>query len=176
MAKKTSRFKFILPGFRGINMILKQKLFFNSREGLFRKSPFCTFPCINPGFGGPWDMLWIFFLIAIFIILQKNVLGQIFFQIGFKSAILEKLKNCQNGTFEPMHEIWKKIWSRAFFWSIMKMAIRKNIPNMSQGPLNLGFMQEKVQKGDFLKKPSRELKNYFCFRIVWIPWTPGRVN
>ena len=24
---------------------------------------------------------------------------------GFKSAILEKLKNCQNGTFEPVHEI-----------------------------------------------------------------------
>ena len=24
---------------------------------------------------------------------------------GFKSAILAKLKNCQNGTFEPEHEI-----------------------------------------------------------------------
>ena len=29
---------------------------------------------------------------------------------------------------------------------------------MSQGPPNTGFMQEKVQKGDFLKKDSRELK------------------
>ena len=28
---------------------------------------------------------------------------------------------------------------------------------MSQGPPNPGFMQEKVQKGDFLKKPSGEL-------------------
>jgi hypothetical protein len=27
------------------------------------------------------------------------------FMQGFKSAILEKLKNCQNGTFEPVHEI-----------------------------------------------------------------------
>jgi hypothetical protein len=34
----------------------------------------------------------------------------------------------------------------------------KNFHNMSQGLLNPGFMQEKVQKGDFLKKPSRELK------------------
>ena len=25
----------------------------------------------------------------------------------FKSAILEKLLNCQNGTFEPVHEIQK---------------------------------------------------------------------
>ena len=39
----------------------------------------------------------------------------------------------------------------------MKMPIRKNIHNMSQGMPNPGFMQEKVQKVDFLKKPSREL-------------------
>ena len=37
---------------------------------------------------------------------------------------------------------------------------------MTQGPPNPGFMQEKVQKGDFLKKPLRELKNYFCFRFL----------
>ena len=29
---------------------------------------------------------------------------------------------------------------------------------MPQGPPNPGFMQEKVQKVDFLKKPSQELK------------------
>jgi hypothetical protein len=58
----------------------------------------------------------------------------------------------------------------------MKMAIRKKFHNMSQGPPNPGFTQEKVQKGDFLKKPSRELKNYFCFRFLGIPPTPGRVN
>ena len=54
----------------------------------------------------------------------------------FKSATLEKLKNCQNGTFEVVHEIWKKL---------------------PQGQPNPGFMQETVQKGDFLKKPSGEL-------------------
>ena len=37
------------------------------------------------------------------------------------------------------------------------MTIRKDIHNMPQGPPNPGFMQEKVQKGDFLKKPSQEL-------------------
>ena len=45
---------------------------------------------------------------------------------GFKSAILAKLK----------------------------MAIRKNIHNLSHCPPNPGFMQKKVQKGDFLKKDS----------------------
>jgi hypothetical protein len=39
----------------------------------------------------------------------------------------------------------------------MKMAIRKNIHNLSQGPPNPGFMLKKVHKGDFLKKDSREL-------------------
>ena len=39
----------------------------------------------------------------------------------------------------------------------MKMPIRKNIHNMPQGPPNPGFMQEKVQRGDFQKKFLREL-------------------
>ena len=33
-------------------------------------------------------------------------------------------------------------------------ANKKNIHNMPQGPPNPGFMLEKVQKGDFLKKSS----------------------
>ena len=44
------------------------------------------------------------------------------------------------------------------------MAIRKFFHNLSQGPPNPGFMQKKVQKGDFLKKDSREL-NYTYFDI-----------
>ena len=94
----------------------------------------------------------------------------------FKSAILEKLKNCQNGTFEPVHEIRKFFWPKVFFWSIMKVPFRKNIHNMPQGPPNPGFMQEKVQKGDFLKKPSRELNFFCCFRFLWISRRPGTLN
>jgi hypothetical protein len=82
---------------------------------------------------------------------------------GLKSILLEKLKNCQNGTFEAVHEIWNFLWPKAFFLSIMKMAIRKNFHKMSQGLPNPGFMQEKVQKGDFLKKPLRELIFFVSF-------------
>ena len=46
---------------RGNHRNLKQQKNFNSREGFFRKFPFCTFSCINSGFGRPWDVLWIFF-------------------------------------------------------------------------------------------------------------------
>ena len=44
----------------------------------------------------------------------------------------------------------------------MKMPTRKFFRIMTQGPPNPGFMQEKVQKGDFLKKPSRKLKKKFA--------------
>ena len=95
---------------------------------------------------------------------------------GLKSAILAKMKNSQNGTFEPVHEIRNFFWPKLFFWSIMKMAIRKFFRIMPQGPPNPGFMQEKVQKGDFLKKPSGKLKFFFCFRFEWIPWRPGTLK
>ena len=60
---------------------------------------------------------------------------------GFKNAILEKLENCQDGIFEPINEI--------------RIFLAKSIlHNMSQGLPNPGFIQE---KGDFLKKDSREI-------------------
>jgi hypothetical protein len=60
-----------------------------------------------------------------------------------------------------VHEIQKIFLPKAF----LKMAIRKNIHNLSQGPPNPVFMQKKGQKGDFLKKDSRELI-FFCFRFL----------
>jgi hypothetical protein len=83
----------------------------------------------------------------------KNDFGQkiiLNFMHGFKSAILAIFHFCQNGTFEPVHEIQKNFWPKAFFSNIMKMAIRIFFRNMSEGLPNPGFMQEKVQKGDFL--------------------------
>ena len=56
-SKKTSCFQFSVPGLREIHRNLEQQKNFNSRDGFFRKSPFCTFSCINPGFGRPWGML-----------------------------------------------------------------------------------------------------------------------
>ena len=60
--KKTTRSQFCVPDLQEILWNLKQEKNFYSRESFFRKSLFCTFSWINPGFGGPWDKLWIFFL------------------------------------------------------------------------------------------------------------------
>ena len=74
--------------------------------------------------------------------------------IHFRGAIFQLF---QNGTFEPVHEIVFCFGQKhSFAVHIMKMAIRKNIHNKSQGWPNPGFLQEKVQKGDFLKKSPRE--------------------
>ena len=79
----------------------------------------------------------------------------------FKSAILPELKNCQNGTFDPVHEIQKFFWPKDFFWSIMKMTFTKNISNMYQGPRNPKFRSVKVENWDFLKKDSQDFKNSY---------------
>ena len=57
-------------------------IFFNFRQGFFRKSSFCTFSSIYPGFGGPQEILCIFFLFFIFIMLQKNAFGKKEFRIS----------------------------------------------------------------------------------------------
>ena len=59
---------------------------------------------------------------------------------GFKSAILEKLKNCQNDTFEPMQFDFfgqKHCFEALRKWQIEKMFI--TCPNP-------GFMQKKKIK------------------------------
>ena len=78
---------------------------------------------------------------------------------GFKSAILVKLKNCQNG----------HAWNLNFF--LAKSILLKQYENdhkiffhnMSQGPPKPGFMHEKVQKGDFKKKALTRIVKLFLF-------------
>ena len=55
-------------------------------------------------------MLGISFVNFIFITHQKKSFGQknFAFHARDQRAILPELKNCQNGTFEPMHGIQKK--------------------------------------------------------------------
>ena len=65
----------------------------------------------------------------------------------FKSAILAKLKNCQNG--RNLNCLAKSV-----LWKHYENGNKNFFHNMSQGPSNPGFMQEKVQQGDFLIKDS----------------------
>ena len=91
--KKTSHFKFSIPGLQGNHRNLKQQKNFNSREGFFRKFPFCTFSCINSGFGRPWDVLWIVFSSCHF----SN------FMTSSKVPFWQFFNFSRNGTYEPVH-------------------------------------------------------------------------
>ena len=151
MAKKPS-----LPGIWGIHTILKQNYFFKFHDVFLKKSSFCTLADLNHGFGGPWYILWIFLSNATFIMLQKKAFGLNLFW----SLLLN----------------WNFFWPKTFLSSIMKVAFIKNLHKMSQGLPNPWFRSAKVKIGYSQKKTSQDLKKYFCFRIVWIPWMPGRVN
>ena len=65
-----------------------------------------------------------------------------------------------------MHEIINFFLPKDFFWGIMKVPSTKNIHNFFQGPSNPGFRSVKVQTETFLKKDSRDFKNYFQFRFL----------
>jgi hypothetical protein len=62
-------------------------------------------------------MLKIFSVNGVFIMLQKKSFQPkdiLNFMQGLKSAFLPELKNCQYGTFEPVHEIQKIFLFKAF--------------------------------------------------------------
>ena len=126
-SKKTSRFQFSIPGLREIHRNLKQQKKFNSRDGFFRKSPFCTFSCINPGFGGPWGMLWIFFVNGILIMSQKNTFGQKK-KIKFHALV----QKCRFGKSEklPKWHFWTGAWNLKFF--LTKSILLKHYENANK--------------------------------------------
>ena len=88
-------------------------------------------------------MLWIFFLIVIFILFQKNAFGQKQFQISCMSSKVP----CWND--RKIAKIGSFSQNNSFEALCMKMAIRKVILNLLKSAPNLGFMQKKVQRGIF---------------------------
>ena len=88
-----------------------------------------------------------------------------------------QVQKCQFGKNEklPKWHFWTRAWnSKIFLAKSIRLRHYENgdkkfFRNMSQGLPNPGFMQEKVQKGDFLKIFS-------CFRFLWISRRPGTLN
>ena len=79
---------------------------------------------------------------------------------GFKIAILAECKNCQNGTFEPVHEIQKKNWPKDFFWAIMKVPYTKICNNFFHGRPNPGKYKLRL-----FKKGLTWFQKFFLFRV-----------
>ena len=62
---------------------------------------------------------------------------------GVKSAILPKLKNCQNGTFELVHGIQNFFWAGRLLLKRYKNNVYKKYPY--HVPPNLGFQSVRVE-------------------------------
>ena len=87
--------------------------------------------------------------------------------------LLKILKNCQNGTFLPMHENQKFFGPNYFIWSAMKVPFYDFIQNVALAPSMCSFKWIKMDKFDYLKIGSRDFKNSFYFGIVWFSSKPG---
>ena len=109
---------------------------------------------------------------------QKKSFDIFFFNFtqGLKSVILAIFLFCQDGTFQPVHEIQICSCPKDFFWGIMKVPYTKNILNFFQGQPNPGFRSVKVQTETFLKKDSRDFKKYFYLGFLRMPSKPGKQN
>ena len=86
------------------------------------------------------------------------------------------LKNCQNSTFWSVHGIWKFFGPNDFIWSAWKVPFYDFIQNVFQAPSMCISMWIRVNKWNYLKNPSRESKNSFCFRFLRIFRKTGKQN
>ena len=104
-------------------------------------------------------MLWIFFLIAIFIMLLKNTFGQKKFWISCKGSKVPFWQNWKIAKVALLNPC-KKF---EFFFS-QKHSAKSRI-----------YAEKSTKKG-FSKKALVRIDFFFCFRFLWISRKPGTLN
>ena len=83
---------------------------------------------------------------------------------GLKSAILAEWKNCQNGTFEPVHEIQKKIFcQKTSFEALIKCHLQKIFITFARVRQIQGLGQSKYKLRLFSKKSLKKLIFFLKF-------------
>ena len=85
-------------------------------------------------------------------------------------------KNCQNGTFLPLHGLWIFFEPNDFIWSALKVWFSDFIQNLFQAPSKCLSKHKSGDKMDYLKNPLQNFKNYLCSRVLWIPTDSGWQN
>jgi hypothetical protein len=85
------------------------------------------------------------------------------FMHGFKSAILAKLKNCQNGTFEPGHEIQKNFLTRSILLKHYGNGNKNFFSQLVPGSSKSRNYAGKSTKKGFSKKGLARINFFFLF-------------
>ena len=71
-------------------------------------------------------------------------------------------------------------WNFKIFWAMCLLliycesAIEWFFPKSVPSSVQVLFQVDKLDKLDYLKNPSLDLKNSFCFEFLWIPSNAGR--
>ena len=98
-----------------------------SCESFLRKSQFSKLSYLNPGFGGPWDIIGIFFVNAIFKTHQTSLLAKNVFEFQAQD------QKCHFGNFSILakrhfsNRAWnsKSFWPKVFFLKCCENEIYK---------------------------------------------------
>ena len=125
----------------------------------FEKITFLPRIDANSGFERDWDILWKKFKNGTFIALQMKVFDHKKFKFhawGQKCHI----RNCQSGTFDPVHGIWKFLWPNTFIWSAMNVPLWKFFHNVSQSLPNPEFVSILRKKAIFSKVYPYSISNF----------------
>ena len=87
-------------------------------EAFLRKSSVCTLTDLNPGFGKPWDILWLFFGFGTSILLQKKTFCQKKFEFSSRvqKCHIDRIEKLPKWHFWPEHEIQKLFQPKEFFF------------------------------------------------------------
>ena len=126
--QKKGNFQFCFPGLLGIHRNPKSKEFFKSRESFLKKVSVCTLTDLNPGFGGPWKKLWIFFVYGTFIMPQKRSFGRNFFWIsctGSKMPFWQFFHSAKMALLNPCMKFKKKFDQKPSYEALWKCHIQK---------------------------------------------------
>ena len=114
--ERNGTLKFCFPGLLAIHRNPNCKEFSNCCKSFLRKSSVCNLTDLNPGFGKPWDMLWLFFGFGTFIMLQKESFGQKQFPSRVQKCHFGRIEKLPKWHFWPEHEIKKIFRSKDFFF------------------------------------------------------------
>ena len=114
----------------------------------FEKITFLPRIDTNSGFGRNWDTLWKKFNNGTFITLQMKAAKNFYFHARGQKC---HFRNCQFGTFDPVHGIWKFLWPNTFIWSAMNVPLWNFFHNVSQSLPNPEFVSILDKKVIFSK-------------------------
>ena len=123
---KKGTFQFCVSGLLGIHKNPNWKEFLKCCESFLRQSSVCTLTYLNPGFGGPWDMLGIFFVNIKFITLHRSLLENFFFEFHVR------VQKCHFGNFSFLAKwhFWTRAWNSKFI--LAKSILLEHYENVNE--------------------------------------------